>query len=73
MMIQEKDLDRLAAKIAVLVKAKEKKVELVTAREAAKILGISRSRMYHIKDRYPYVKTGDAPQSRILFIKERLL
>lgn len=46
--------------------------ELITAREAAKILGISISRVYQIKDRLGYIKTGEHKQSPIRFERRQV-
>lgn len=48
-------------------------VELVTPSEAARILCISRSRVYHLKHKLPHVKSGDNKQGRVLFIKDKLI
>ena len=47
-------------------------IQYVTAQEAADILHISRSRLYHIKDRLTHRK-GNTPQSQILFRKDTLV
>jgi hypothetical protein len=47
--------------------------ELVSTREAAEILGISMSRLYHLKDRYPHVKRGTEKQSTLRFYKKYLV
>lgn len=43
----------------------------VSAEEAAKILNLSRGRIYHIKNHLTHRK-GNTPQSRVLFKKSRL-
>lgn len=43
----------------------------VTAEEAAKILNLSRGRIYQIKNHLTHRK-GNTPQSRVLFKKSRL-
>ena len=45
--------------------------EWVSAEEAAKILNLSRSRIYQIKNHLTHRK-GNTPQSRVLFNKSRL-
>jgi len=45
--------------------------EWVSAEEAAKILNLSRSRIYQIKNHLTHRK-GNTPQSRVLFKKSRL-
>ena len=54
-------------------KAQQKKPTLVTAKEAASILGISPDRLRHIKDRFDCVKSGEGKQSRLLFNADTLL
>jgi ACT domain-containing protein len=44
----------------------------LTPAEAAEYLGISRSRIYHLKDKLSHFK-GRTKQSRVLFLKENLL
>lgn len=44
----------------------------LTPAEAAEYLGISRSRIYHLKDKLSHYK-GRSKQSRVLFLKEHLL
>lgn len=48
------------------------KDEYVTARQAAEILGVSVSRIYQIKERLGYIKTGDNKQSPIRFNLRKL-
>lgn len=47
------------------------KEEWVTAEEAAKILNLSRGRIYHIKNHLTH-KKGNSSKSRVLFLKSRL-
>jgi hypothetical protein len=55
-------------------KAQQKKEpRLVTAKEAANILGITTDRLRHIKDRFDCVKSGEGKQSRLLFNADTLL
>lgn len=54
-------------------KAQQKNPTLVTAKEAANILGITTDRLRHIKDRFDCVKSGEGKQSRLLFNADTLL
>lgn len=45
--------------------------EWVSTAEAAKILNLSKSRIYQIKD-YLTHRKGNSPQSRVYFLKSRL-
>lgn len=54
-------------------KVQQKNPTLVTAKEAASILGISTDRLRHIKDRFDCVKSGEGKQSRLLFNADTLL
>ena len=47
--------------------------EYCTPKEAAEILRISVSRIYHIKNHLTHVKCGDHKQGRVLFRKDRLV
>ena len=47
--------------------------EHIPINEAAEILHLSISRVYHLKNKLPHIKCGNSPQSRILFIKDKLL
>lgn len=47
--------------------------EMVSAEEAARILGISTSYLRNIKDRFRYVKSGGSSMGRLLFEKESLM
>lgn len=44
----------------------------VNVKEAARIIGVSVSHMYKIKDEYPHVRRGDKQQGHIFFIRESL-
>lgn len=50
-----------------MTRCAKKKEKLVKLSEAAQILGVSKSLLYHIKDNFSYVKTGDSKTSHILF------
>ena len=54
-------------------KINKEEEEWVSMKNAAQILGISLSRMKHIKDRFPHVKQGDCEQGRVLFLKSALM
>lgn len=47
--------------------------EMVTTKEAARILGITPGRMRQIADQYPHVKRGESKQGKLLFVKKSLL
>lgn len=47
--------------------------EMVTTKEAARILGITPGRMRQIANRYPHVKRGESKQGKLLFVKKSLL
>ena len=56
-----------------LKKDKENKKELVSAEEAARILGISKNYLRNIKDRFRYVRSGGSSAGRLLFEKDSLM
>jgi len=49
------------------------KEHLVKMSDAARILGISKSLLYRIKDHFSCVKTGEAKTARLLFKESTLL
>ena len=77
--MRPKDIDAIAYRVAVILTHKLKDElasrelpEMVGVSEAAKILNISASRLRHIKDKFPHVKS-EGKQGRILFIRSALL
>ena len=76
--LDPKTIDTIARKSAryVLTGLKKEKIndkEMVTAAEAARILGISQSYLRAIKDKFRYVKGGGSKMGRILFEKDSLI
>jgi len=76
--LDPKTIDAIARKSAkyVLTGLKKKnsiEKEMVTAAEAAKILGISQNYLRAIKDNFRYVKGGGTKCGRILFEKDSLI
>ena len=71
--------DLIAEKTAKIVLKQLGKVEspvdkeMVTAAEAAHILGVTPVYMRQIKDRFPHIKVGNHRQGRVLFSKADLL
>ena len=69
--------DALAPRVAKIIKNELKKPreeqEWICAKEAAMILGISVSRMRHIKDRFPHIKSGNSAQGSIRFLRSALI
>lgn len=47
--------------------------DMLTSREAARMLGMSSSYLLSIKDQFRYVKTGENKQCRVLFYKDDIL
>ena len=45
----------------------------VNVKEAARIIGVSLSHMYKIKDEYSYIRRGDSEQGHIYFLRESLV
>lgn len=62
--------DVMARAMARTAKQKERLVKLS---EAARILGVSKSFLYHEKDNFSCVKTGNAKTSHLLFNEARLI
>lgn len=77
--LSNKVIDAIAYKCALIVFRKLREAdnkdlpEMVTTKQAAKILKISPDRMRKIADRFPHVKKGDAVRGQLLFVKEALL
>ena len=76
--LDPKTIDTIARKSAKYVltglkKEKNNDKEMVTAAEAARILGISQSYLRSIKDNFRYVKGGGSKMGRILFEKDSLI
>ena len=70
-----KSIAHETAKIVVgeLKKDREEKKEMVSAEEAARILGISKNYLRNIKDRFRYVRSGGSSVGRLLFEKDSLM
>lgn len=76
--LDQKTIDAIARKSAKYVVNELKKdnsaeKEMVTAAEAARILGISQSYLRSIKDNFRYIKGGGSKMGRILFEKDSLI
>jgi len=70
--------DRFADKVAKAIGSRPVK-KLVSAKEAAAMLGISVMQLYHIKDdengapRFSYIKTGSSKQASLKFDLSKLM
>lgn len=76
--LDPKTVDNIAYKAAKIVinelrKKEQPEQDLVSVREAARMLGVSEDYLRRIKDRFPHVKSGDSKQGRILFVKNALI
>ena len=76
--LSEKQMEQIAAKTAniILRKMKEDKeppTEMVSVKEAARILNISENHMRLIKNQFPHIKNGENRQGHILFLRDALL
>ena len=76
--LSEKQMDQIASKTARIILRKMKEdeeppTEMVTLKEAARILHVSENHMRRIKDKYPYIKNGSNAQGHLLFVREALL
>jgi hypothetical protein len=47
--------------------------EYITPADAARILHLSVSRIYHLRNKLPHIKCGFSKQSRVLFIRSKLI
>lgn len=76
--LDPKTVDSIAYKAAKIViselrKKEQPEQDLVSVKEAARMLGVSEDYLRRIKDRFPHVKSGDSKQGRILFVKNALI
>lgn len=76
--LSDKQMEQIAAKTAniILRKMKEDKeppTEMVSVKEAARILNISENHMRRIKNQFPHIKNGEKQQGHILFLRDSLL
>lgn len=56
-----------------MARTAKRKDRLVKLSEAARILGVSKSFLYHAKQNFSCVKTGNAKTSHLLFNEARLI
>lgn len=80
--LTEKQLDMIADKVynrlvenrkLAMQSSKAGTGDMLTSKEAARMLGMTSTYLLSIKDQFRYVKTGDNQQSRVLFYKEDIL
>ena len=76
--LSDKQMEQIASKTANIILRKMKEdneptPEMVSVKEAARILRISEAHMRRIKDQYPHMKIGDKNQGRLLFKRDSLL
>jgi hypothetical protein len=74
--LYKKDIEAIARRVVELLMEKNGPIvknedDWVSAEEAAKILNLSRGRIYQIRNHLTHRK-GNTPQSRVLFKKSRL-
>jgi tRNA U34 5-carboxymethylaminomethyl modifying enzyme MnmG/GidA len=62
----------IAREVAKILK-RDELPDLVTTEQAARILGITPSRMRQIKDKFPHMKKGADKQGKLLFVKSKLI
>lgn len=65
--LDNKTIKAIAKEVVKILQGGEQEEKLLTSKQAAEILGISKSRLYQIKDKLPYVKIGNNKQSPIRF------
>lgn len=76
--LSDKQMEQIATKTANIIlrrmkEDKEPPKEMVSVKEAARILNITENHMRRIKDQYPHIKNGNNAQGHILFVREALL
>ena len=71
--IAEKTSEIVISRIMVLLDAKkEQSPEIISVKEAAKMLGVCEGTMRRNKDQFPHIKLGESNQSRLMFYREAL-
>lgn len=65
----DKLVSRIADEVVRRIEEKKRMKNLVSAEEAAAILGISRNRLYRLKDHFSHVQRED---HRLFFVKDEL-
>ena len=76
-MISDKQIEQIASRTATILYGRlkndlENQKELVSVKEAARILGVTTTHMRNIKDEYSYIRRGKNQKGNIFFIRESL-
>ena len=76
--LSDKQMEQIATKTANIIlrrmkEDKEPPTEMVSVKEAARILNISENHMRRIKNQFPHIKNGEKQQGHILFLRDSLL
>ena len=76
-MISDKQIEQIASRTATILYGRlkndlENQKELVSVKEAARILGVTTTHMRNIKDDYTYIRRGKNQKGNIFFIRESL-
>ena len=75
--ISDKQIEQIASRTATILYGRlkndlENQKELVSVKEAARILGVTTTHMRNIKDDYAYIRRGKNQKGNIFFIRESL-
>ena len=71
--IAERITNMVVDRIVLILGAKrEQSSEIISVKDAARMLGISEGTMRRNKDQFPHIKLGDSNQSRVMFYREAL-
>ena len=75
--ISDKQIEQIASRTATILYGRlkndlENQKELVSVKEAARILGVTTTHMRNIKDDYAYIRRGNNQKGNIFFIRESL-
>lgn len=78
MTLSDKTVEKIANRTATILYNRLKtnlddKKELVSVKEAARILGVTENYMRSIKDDYSYIRRGKNQKGNIFFIRESLI
>ena len=77
-MINDKQIQEIADRTAAIVlhRLKDEPNDApvyVSVKEAARIIGVSVSHMYKIRDEYPHIRRGENEKGHIYFVREALI
>lgn len=71
--IAERTTNMVVERMMLILGAKqEQSSDIISVKDAARMLGISEGTMRRNKDQFPHIKLGNSNQSRVMFYREAL-